>query len=221
MPSERRLRRFVRRWRRRYPHPVDWVDDRANRQCRRSENEWLAAYGGVAQLRRREVRALISWAFTADPERRERALQGTIAPAAWGHARRRIRRALAAEHATEALDLLLESQGGVTGWDVEVASAVLAGCRPDDYVAADGRRLQALEALGLVMPRRTETVAREDWLPFVKACRRLSRVAEVPLVDVQRALWAAADRAPELPERIPRTRRTAPGGRGSSPPRSG
>lgn len=172
----------------------------------------MARFAGVDGLKRRDVRALATWAFARDPVRLQGALAGTASPSAWGHARRRIRRALAAAHASEALDLVLASHGGVEGWDVEVATMVLASCRPEDYAALDTRRFQALEGLSLLTPRQPGRVEREDWLPYLQACRRLTRLTDLSLRDVQRALWAAADGVGELPERRPP--RAVPGASG-------
>lgn len=197
MASDRKVRKFIRRWRRRYLYPVDWMDNRANKQCRRSEAEWLAQFEDAPVLKRREVRALIEWRFAG--EVRDQALQGIDGPAAWGHARRQIKKALATRSPTEALDLLLGEQGGIPGWGPAVSSVVLAACRPDIYALADHRVLRTLAALNLYSPRGDREFVRLDWWPYLRACRELARLCELPLRGVAQALWAAADEAPDLP----------------------
>ena len=32
VPSDRKLRKFIGQWRKRYPYPVEWVDNRANKR---------------------------------------------------------------------------------------------------------------------------------------------------------------------------------------------
>jgi hypothetical protein len=200
MASDRRIRRFMRQWRKRYPYPVAWADERANKQCRRSEGEWLAQFEGATDLRRRQVTMLVEWRFADAPVPRHHALQGIAGPAAWGHARRRIKKALAASSPTAALDLLVADEGGVPGWGPEMASVVLAACRPDLYTIADHRALRTLQALKLHLPRSEEEFARLDWWPYLTVCRRLTDVCGLSLRSVHHALRAAADEAPNLPE---------------------
>ena len=203
VPSDRKLRKFIGQWRKRYPYPVEWVDNRANKQCRRSEAAWLAPYEGVDALRRRDVAALIEWTFGAQPDVKEVVLAGITGPAASGHARRCIRKALATSSPMLALDFLLGERAGIPGWGPVMASAVLCACRPDTYAAGDPRRLRSLSALGLYRPCAEGQFLREDWLPYLRACRRIGEVCDVTLRGVGQALWAAADHAPKLPPSPP------------------
>jgi hypothetical protein len=206
MPSDRKTRRFIRQWRRRYPYPKDWVDNRANKQCRRSESDWLAQFEGADILKRREVAALIEWKFGNQANRREQALGGIASPAAWGHARRRIKKALATSNPTAALDFLLGEQGGISGWGPAMSSVVLAACRPGTYTVADQRALRTLDALNLYRPRAEGEFVRLDWVPYLLACRRLARICGLSLRAIDQALCAAADEAPNLPQATRRRR---------------
>ena len=163
------MRAFLRRWRRRYPAPVAWADDRANKAARRSEKAWLAQFEGRSSLKRREVRALVRWRFHGLATEEQLALRGVEDTASWGHARRCVKKALAATSPTDALDCLLGDQGGIAGWRPAMAGALLAACRPDDYAVVDDRALQALAGLGLMDPVTTEGVDRDDWEPFLRA----------------------------------------------------
>jgi len=207
VPSDRTLRKFIRQWRRRYPHPVDWIDNRANKQCRRSEAAWLAHYEGADALKRRDVAALIDWKAGGQPDLKDALMGGITGPAASGHARRCIRKALATASPMLALDFLLEDRAGIPGWGPAMASAVLCACRPDAYAAGDPRRLRSLAALDLCRPCAEGEFLREDWLPYLRACRRLSEVCGVSLRGVAQALWAGADHAPNLPTAAPPGRR--------------
>jgi len=204
--SERKLRKFLRRWRRRYPFPFDWVDDRTNRSCRKSESEWLAQFAGATTLRRREVRAIVEWRFASQPDRMAKAFAAVETPATWGHARRCIKKALADHNATSALDRLLGERDGVPGWDPPVASALLAACRPERFVVADERSLRSLKALGLYPTPITSEFLRDDWWLYLSRCRQLARDVGMSLRAVEQALWAAADHAPELPKNPKRRR---------------
>jgi hypothetical protein len=199
VPSDRKLRKFVRRWRKRYPFPVPWVDERANKECRRSENQWLAQFVGVPILKRRQVLGLVLWRFGGDSVLMEEGVHGIDGPAQWGHARRCIKKALATDNPALAMNLLLGDEGGITGWGPELASLVLAAGRPDTYVAGDARRLRSLRALGLFEGGTDAEFTRADWWPYLRACRALAGVAKVSLRDVGSALWAGADDAPGLP----------------------
>lgn len=199
MPTDRRLRRFVRQWRKRYPLPVPWVDERANRQCRRSEAEWLEQFKDVPVLKRRQVISLALWKFAGNGVLMEEAVKAVEAPGDWGHARRSIKKALAATNVTEALDCLIAEAGGVNGWGPEMASTILSACRPGSYAVIDVRALRSLRALGLHEPAQPDTVVRSDWWPFLRWCRELSELSGLSLTSVRQALWAAADDAPDLP----------------------
>ena len=202
MPSDRKLRRFIRQWCRRYPLPSDWVDDRANKQLRRSEARWLAPFEGAEWLKRRQVKALIEWRCGDETTRRELALAGIDGPASWGRMQRAIKGALQEKSPTEALDRLLSDKHGFTGWGPGMASTVLAACRPKAYVVADERALRTLSALGLLVPHSFEEFDRQDWWPYLRTCRELSALSGVPLRSVHHALRAAADEAPKLPARL-------------------
>ena len=196
--SERKMRKFVRQWRRRYPYPLDWVDDRANKQCRRSELAWLSQFEGVANLRRRDVVALVEWALGDQPASKEFALKGLAGPAEWGHARRRIKKALATANPIGALDCLLGEEGGIPGWEPAMASVVLAVCRPATYVVADERAMRTLAALELCSPTTDGEFGRGDWWPYLRTWRKLAELCGLSLRDVHHALWAGADEAPSL-----------------------
>jgi len=204
--SDRRIRKFVRQWRRRYPHPVDWVDDRANKQHRRSETAWFAQFEGATSLKRREARVLVDWRFAGQADQRAEAFAGIDSPAAWGHAQRCIRKALKEQSPTRALDLLLGECSGIPGWGPPMASVVLAAASPDVYVVADERALGALEALGLMAPRTPGRFDRSDWWPYLRICRQLASECGVSLGEVRQALWAADGKAPALPDK-PKARR--------------
>ena len=206
MPSDRKLRKFLRRWRRRYPFPFEWVDDRTNRSSRKSESAWLEQFAGAAVLRRREVRAIVEWRFASQPDRMAKAFAAVETPGTWGHARRCIKKALADHNASSALDRLLGERDGVPGWDPPVASALLATCRPDRYVVADERSLRTLRALGLYPFPPASEFLRDDWWPYLSRCRQLARDVGMSLRGVEQALWAAADHAPERPK-VPKRRR--------------
>lgn len=200
MPSDATVRKFIRQWRKRYPHPVPWIDNGANRQCRKSEARWLAQFEGRALLKRREVVALVGWRFSEPSAEGERALRGVTGPFESGHARRCIKKALATTGALSALDCLLEESGGIPGWGPAMASAVLAACRPDIYAVADGRALGALRALGLTPPREDDEFRRGDWWPYLRTCRSLATLCDVSLCEVTQALRAAGSTAPSLPK---------------------
>jgi len=199
--SDRRVRRFLRQWRKRYPHPVAWVDDRANKQVRRSESRWLVQFAGAEVLKRRDVTSLLSWRSGLGPPLPTDAWAGIEGPAAWGHARRRIRKALAESSPSASLDLLLGDEGGVPGWGPGAASVVLAACRPETYVVADARCLRTLAALERYTRRAGSAFERGDWLPYLAVVRDLAALSELSTGQVVQALWAGADQAPELPTR--------------------
>jgi hypothetical protein len=208
--SDATVRKFIRQWRKRYPHPVPWIDNGANRQCRKSEARWLAPFEGRTLLKRREVVALVEWRFSEPLEEKERALRGVTGPFESGHARRCIKKALATTGALRALDCLLEESGGIPGWGPAMASAVLAACRPTIYAVADGRALSALRALGLTPPREDDEFVRGDWWPYLRTCRSLAASCDVSLRDVTQALRAAGSAAPSLPKsRTPRRHQKA------------
>jgi len=194
--SDRRLRTFLRRWRRRYPGPVPWVDDRANKAARRSEAAWLEQFAGRSSLKRREVKALVGWRFDDVATEQQLALRGLDD---WGHARRCVKKALGATSPTDALDCLLGERGGIAGWRPAMASALLAACRPDRYAVVDERALRALAGLGVVTPVTADGVDPGDWWPYLRACRDLARRSGLPLRSVAQALWAAAEESPKLP----------------------
>jgi hypothetical protein len=200
MLSDRKMRKFIRQWRKRYPYPSDWVDNRANKQCRRSETEWLVRFEGVIDLRRRDVVALLEWKFDNQAHLKEQALRGVTGAVESGHARRCIKRALVARSPIVALDYLLEERQGIRGWGPTMASAVLAACRPDSYAVADSRALCTLKALELYSPSVEDDFTREDWWPYLRVCRDLVTISGLPLREVGRALWAASDHAPKLPK---------------------
>jgi len=197
--NDRKLRRFVRQWHRRYPLPSDWVDNRANKQLRRSEARWLAPFEGAASLKRRQVKDLVEWRYGGETTRRELALASIDGPASWGRLQRAIKRALQEHSPTGALDRLLSDKHGFTGWGPGMASTVLAACRPTLYVVADERALRSLSALGLMVPHSFEEFDRQDWWPYLRTCRDLSALSGLPLRSVHHALRVAADEAPELP----------------------
>jgi uncharacterized protein YjiS (DUF1127 family) len=199
MPSERKLRRFLRQWRKRYPYPLPWIDNRANRQCRRSEDSWLGQFEGLSTLKRRDVVTIALWRFGGDGELMEKSTSGLATPAEWGHARRCIKRALSTDSSSKAMKQLLGDEDGVPGWGLEFASAVLSVVRPSIFVVADPRALRSLRALGVYRSVSELEFASADWWPYLRSCRHLSRVSGLSLRDVGRALWAGADDAPGLP----------------------
>lgn len=215
MPSDRRIRKFVRQWRRRYPHPVEWVDDRANKQHRRSEADWFAQFEGASSLKRREVKVLVDWRFAGRADLREEAFAGIDSPAAWGRAQRCIRKALKEESPAKALEHLLGETGGIPGWGPAMASVVLAAARPDLYAVADEQALGALEALGLIVPRRRDRFDRSDWWPYLRICRNLASECGTSLRGVHQALWAAGNAAPSLPGK-PKKRQSRRAEKGST-----
>lgn len=200
MPSDRKIRKFTRQWRKRYPYPLPWVDDRANKQCRRSEDQWLARFDGSTTLKRKDVLSLALWKFGGQAEQMEQAVQGIASPADWGRARRTIKRALVTSNPTEALVRLLGDEGGIAGWGPTMASVVLGVCQPNVYAVADQRVLRTLKALQLYEPAAEDEFLRADWWPYLRISRRLSDLSGMSLRDVSRALWAAADDAPSLPQ---------------------
>ena len=200
MPSDRKVRKFIRQWRKRYPYPVEWVDDRANKQCRRSEAKWLAQLDGAVTLRRREIVALIEWRFSHQANRREQALGGATGAAESGHAKRCIKKALATSNPVTALDCLLGERGGIPGWGPVMASVVLAACRPNTYAVADYRALRTLRALDLCSPCAEDEFVRADWQPYLRTCWKLASLCGLSLREVHQALWAAADEAPGMPK---------------------
>jgi hypothetical protein len=197
--SDRKQRTFIRQWHKRYPFPSSWVSNKANKHCRRSEAQWLAQFDGATLLKRRQVAALIEWRFADQAKKKEQALAGITGPSESGHARRCIKKALATSSPTDALDCLLAECGGIPGWGPDMASAVLAACRPARYVVADSRALMSLHALKVFSPSRTDEFVRADWPSYLRHCRKMARACDVPLAQVGQALWAAADHAPALP----------------------
>jgi uncharacterized protein YjiS (DUF1127 family) len=204
MASDRKLRRFIRAWRRRYPYPVPWVDDRANKQCRRSEEQWLGQFDGSSMVKRKDLLALVLWKVGGQDDRLEQAFQGVTGPANLGHAKRCIRKALATSNAMTALEGLVGETGGIPHWDPSMSSVVLAVCRPKVYAIADERALRTLAVLNLYSPAVDGRFRSVDWVPYLRACRRLAELSAVSLRDVSRALWAAADDAPNLPKTAPK-----------------
>lgn len=199
MASNRKVRRFLRQWLRRYPFPGPWIDARANRLCRKSEAQWLAQFVGAATLKRRDVVELVAWRFADQPQQKEWALVGVTGPSEWGHARRCIKKALATSNPTAAVDCMLAERGGITGWGPEMASVVLAVCDPASYPLADVRMLASLRSMDLLSSRPGQEFLREDWWPYLQACRKLARVSGLSIREVSQALWASADEAPKLP----------------------
>ncbi len=209
MPSDAKVRRFIRQWRKRYPFPYVWVSNSANRQCRKSEAQWFTQFDGAEQLRRRQVVALIEWRFADDPPRRERALRGVTGPRESGHAKRCIKKALETRSPIAALDCLVQDDGGIPGWGPDMGSVILAACRPDTYVVADHWALTALQGLHLYSRCDDNEFVRADWWPYLRLCRKLATSCGVSLAEVGQALRAAADEAPKLPQRPPKARPTA------------
>lgn len=199
VPSDRKIRKFIRQWRRRYPFPFPWVGDRANGQCRKSEERWLLQFTEASTLKRRQVLALIDWGTQGHPDCRESALHGVTGAGEWGHARRCLRKALSTPNPVEALDRLLDEREGISGWGPFVASVVLAACRPHIYAIADPRALRTLEALELYKPSATGEFSRADWWPYLHLCRRWAKECNLTPLAVSEVLSAAADAAPELP----------------------
>jgi hypothetical protein len=199
VPSNGKRRRFIRQWRKRYPFPVAWVSNGANRLSRKSEVRWFAQFEGADQLKRKQVVSLIEWRFAGDATTKERALGGVTGPRHSGHAKRCIKKALGTANATAALDTLLEDGGGIPGWGPEMASVVLAACRPDTYLVADHRALCALRGLHLYTSGADDEFIRADWWPYLRICRKLAVTSGVSLREVGYALRAAGDNAPELP----------------------
>lgn len=197
--TDRKRRAFIRQWRKRYPFPMAWMSNKANKQCRRTEAQWLAQFEGASLLKRRQVEAIIDWRFAHQPKKKEQALAAISGPKESGHARRCIKKALATSSPTDALDCLLGECGGIPGWGPDMASGILAACRPATFVVADPRALITLQALKTFSPRRTDEFVREDWPSYLRHCRRMAQACDVPLAHVGQALWAAADRAPALP----------------------
>jgi hypothetical protein len=208
LSSDRQVRRFVRQWRKRYPFPVPWVDDSANKQFRRSESQWLAPFERSDSLKKRDIVSLVRWRFAGQPDQLDKALEGVTGPAASGHAKRCIKKALSTPAEGAALDCLLDETGGIPGWGPAMASVVLAVCQPQTYVVADRRAVRTLNALGRYSRGHDDELARADWGPYLRACRTLAHSCGLPLRDVGRALEAAADEAPKLPAatRSPRPR---------------
>lgn len=200
VPSDRKIRKFIRRWRRRYPYPFEWVSDRANRQCRKSEEQWLVQFAGASTLKRRQVLALTEWIATQHPLERERAVTGVAEPAQWGYARRRIKKALSTPNPIRALDCLLEECEGIAGWGPYMASVVLAACRPETYAIADVRALATLEALKLYAPTVKGEFSRSDWWPYLHLCRNWAKESNLSPREVSQALSVAATEAPDLPK---------------------
>jgi hypothetical protein len=192
------VRQFVRRWRKRYPFPYSWIDNAANRQCRKSEEKWLASFEGASRLKQRELVAIIEWRFVNRLER-ERALRGVTGARESGHAQRCIKKALAEKNAVVALDRLLGEEGGIPGWGLPMASTVLAVCQPETYLIADHRTLRTIQALNLFTPGDSEEFGRTDWMPYLRLGRKLAASCGVSLRQVGYAFRAAADQAPALP----------------------
>ena len=159
----------------------------------------MAQFDGTMNLKRREVLALAFWRLGGNSYVMEQAVKGIEGPAAWGNARRQIKKALATANATAALDCLLDEQGGIPGWGVTMASAVLAVCRPHAYTVADPRALRTLKTLGILDPHSEDDFTRDDWWPYLRECRKLAELCGLSLREVSQALWAAADDAPALP----------------------
>lgn len=199
MPSIGKQRRFIRQWRKRYPFPVAWVSNAANRLSRKSEGRWFAQFEGADQLKRKQVVSLIGWKFDSDATKREQALGGVTGPRHSGHAKRCIKKALGTANANAALDCLVGDSGGIPGWGPDMASVVLAACRPDTYLVADHRALCALRGLDLYSPGGDDDFTRADWWPYLRICRKLAGSSSVSLREVGQALRAAGDDAPALP----------------------
>src|SRR6202034_3662879 len=117
-----------------------------------------------------------------------------------GHAKRCIRKAVATSNSMTALEGLVGETGGIRHWDPAMASVVLAVCRPNLYAIADKRALRSLSALNLYNPAVDNEFSAVDWVPYLRACRKLAEVSGLSLREVSRALWAAADDAPNLPK---------------------
>jgi uncharacterized protein YjiS (DUF1127 family) len=151
-------------------------------------------------VKRKDLLALVLWKVGGQDHRLDQAFQGVTGPANLGHAKRCIRKALATSNAMTALEGLVGETGGIPHWDPAMSSVVLAVCRPNVYAIADGRALRALAALNLYSSAVDGEFTAVDWVPYLRACRRLAELSNVSLRDVSRALWAAADDAPNLPK---------------------
>lgn len=159
----------------------------------------MTQFEGASTLKRREVLALIEWTGGHHRDLRHRAVQGLTEPAQWGHARRRIKKALSTPNPVGALDFVLEECGGIEGWGPYVGSLVLAACSPRDYAIADPRSLVTLEALRLYTPSVAGDFSRSDWWPYLHLCRRWARECSLTPRQVSQALSVAAAEAPNLP----------------------
>jgi hypothetical protein len=159
---------------------------------------WFAQFEGADHLKRKQVVSLIEWRFDGATEM-EHALGGVTGPRPSGHAKRCITKALGTTNATAPLDCLVGDSGGIPGWGPDMASVVLAACRPDTYLVADHRALCALRGLDLYCPRGDDEFTRADWWPYLRICRKLAVSSGVSLREVGHALRAAGNNAPALP----------------------
>jgi hypothetical protein len=176
----------LRGWMELYPDPRASREDNAVR--RRDEGAWLARFAGKDRLSRTSVEELIAWKFPSRALYRNRALDGIGRN--WAHVSERIKAAIASIEDEEALDLLLGSRGGIYGFGPAMGSVILAATRPDEFTIADFRALATVRRLKLLRPGPVD-FRRDDWVPYLAACRYLSDETGLTLRQVDQALWVA------------------------------
>lgn len=190
-------RSLVNRWLPLYPNVRPWVDDRARKALRRSEDDWLDTFRGADSLLREQVRNLINWKWQGYPAKRSQSWRGVDSD--WTHASNCIELALAKAGTDDnaAVDALRERTGGIPNWQTAMASVVLAACRPALYTVVDSRAVHTLMLLEGRQPQAIQGVRmfpRGRWPGYLDTSRELSAELHIRLRDLDRAFWAADGR---------------------------
>lgn len=176
-------------------YPVPSAPAERNHAARVDEDRFLARFTGLAALDRDQAAELVGWKFQGMAHRKALALRG-ISPERWEDhdgvpgAAAVIRTALASSDDYQAL-AAMAGIGGIYRFGPAMSSVILAACKPRRFTVADSRALKTLRRLGL-MPPGPASFRLDDWLPYLTACRTLTRTCGLSLRQLDRALWVGA-----------------------------
>lgn len=96
-----------------------------------------------------------------------------------------IERVQTAEDIPERISVLTELEGV----DVPIASAFLQFIDPDSFAAIDRRAWRTLDENGAVQTTYPSVVTVDVYETYLRECHGIAATADVPVVDVGRALW--------------------------------